>query len=141
MKWLYISGNVPSLKNGKEIARFGKPPNIHTRLVPSKRHKAYAKATGHAWKELAPEFRAMAEPLPKPLYVLMHFVRDSRRAWDFTNAVDTVQDLMVEYGWIEDDNVNEMFPLPANWKVAKAKAGVYISLLTPDLDYLGKLLD
>ena len=39
MNWLYIEGNVPSLKNSKQIVTIGR----HPRLLPSKTHQKYAK--------------------------------------------------------------------------------------------------
>ena len=148
-KWIYIPGNVPSLKNSKQITQLpvkgarscpvckkrpGRPM-----LIPSKIHKAYSEATHFHWKQNAVKFRDMAAPHIKPLYVLMYFIRDSRRKWVFTNAVDTVQDLMVENNWIEDDNTSEMFPVPYGYRVNKEKTGVYISVLQRDTPYMEKL--
>lgn len=142
MQWIFIPGNVPSLKNGKEIVQIpmkgAKPCPVckkrksSPRLVSSKRHKAYAKSTGYLYKAQANAFKALAaKATPSEcgrIYVALHFVRDSRRAWDFTNATDTVQDLMVEHGWVDDDNINVMVPVFAGCEVDKSKPGVYIGV-------------
>ena len=124
-KWLHIAGNVPSLKNGKQIVKAGKFP----RLIPSKLHQKYEKANARIYAAHAPVFRAMCADLPKPFYVLLYFTRDSRRRFDFTNATATVQDLIVKAGWVDDDNTHEMIPVYAGHHVNKAAAGVHISVL------------
>ena len=129
MNWHHIPSNVPSLKNGKEIAKI---PNgkggFFTKLVPSKRHKAYTKATGIVWKSVGREFRLQTMGVPKPFQIGFYFVRDSRRIFDYSNALDTCQDLMVEYNWIEDDCMNDIKPILCGYHVDKSKCGVYICL-------------
>jgi hypothetical protein len=45
------------------------------------------------------------------LFVEFKFTRDSKRLFDLINAAQIVQDLMVEYGWIEDDNYTQLIPV------------------------------
>ena len=137
-RWIYIPGNVPSLKNGKDIIQIAikgarpcpvcKKRKSRPMLTASKTHKAYTKSTSYLWKAQAAAFRGIAAKHEGRLSVCLYFVRDSRRIWDFTNATDTVQDLMVEHGWIEDDNVKFMAPFFSGYHVDKAEAGVYITV-------------
>lgn len=128
LKGIFIPGNVPSLKNNKKIIQIrpkGRPPI--PRLVPSDRHAAYAKAVANHFLYHKQAFRNAAKTLPKPLRIAFQFIRDSRRAFDYTNAMDTVQDLMVEHGWIPDDNCNEMIPVPVPYLYSKERPGVIIA--------------
>jgi len=79
----------------------------------------------------AHKFIEMLDGAPKPLLIGFYFVRDSNRAFDFVNPLQTVQDMMVSYGWIPDDNIKEMIPIPVQidgryYHVDKDGAGVYI---------------
>jgi len=140
-KWIFIPGNVPSLKNNKDIIQIpikgarACPVCKHRKgrpmLTASKRHKKYKKKTEWDWKSYRHEFHAMLTGYEKPFQVCIYFVRDSRRVFDFTNATDTVQDLMVEFGWLDDDNVTEMVPFFAGYRVNPARPGVYISVMKP----------
>jgi Holliday junction resolvase RusA-like endonuclease len=127
MNYLYISGNTPSLKNSKQIVKVGNMP----RLIPSKAHQKYAKASKKEWLDHAEQFKKMCESLHKPLHIGFYFVRDSRRKFDYDNAISTCLDLMVEHGWLEDDNADEVKPIPIDYEVDKERAGVYIKILEP----------
>lgn len=125
MNWLYIEGNVPSLKNSKQIVTIGR----HPRLLPSKTHQKYAKATKGQWEYEGRIFNDLTIDLPKPFTIAFYFVRDTKRKFDYDNAISTCLDLMVSTHWIEDDNMTEVIPIPVGYAVDKEKAGVYIGLL------------
>jgi len=125
--WFFIPGNTPSLKNSKRIVRMGKM----TKLIPSKRHEEYEKETEVFYSMLTEKFKRHTSNHTKPLSIAFYFVRDSRRKFDYTNAIDTVQDLIVKNGWIEDDNCTEMKPVISGYHVDKENAGVYM-LIIPD---------
>jgi hypothetical protein len=70
----------------------------------------------------------------KPLLVGFHFIRDSRRRYDFINALQLPLDLMHQYGWIDDDNVEEILPVPLKMNghfttLDKEHAGVLFKIL------------
>ena len=80
------------------------------------------------------KFRALCKGKSKPLELGIYFVRDTRRKFDFVNIVQTVQDIIVRAEWLEDDNMDEMVPLPVEiegkvYHVDKDHAGVYIIVL------------
>lgn len=127
MTYYFISGNVPSLKNSKQIVRVGNMP----RLIPSKRHSQYAKETKKQWIDLSRQFCNESFDYEKPLTVGFYFIRDSKRKFDYENAISTCQDLMVEHGWLIDDNMTEIIPIPIGFEVNKEKSGVYITILKP----------
>jgi hypothetical protein len=129
--WIGIPFNVPSLKNSKQIIQLkskkGPPRPI---LIPSKTHKKYAKNTGIIWKAELPWFKAMTLNQLLPLQVGFYFVRDTKRLFDYGNAIATCEDLMTEYGWIPDDNCDELLSVPCGHHVDKANAGVYIRVIS-----------
>lgn len=66
-----------------------------------------------------------------PYIIYFYFVRNSKRKFDWQNAVQGPLDLMVKYGWIEDDNCSIMVPSPIKlngtyYKVDTKNPGVYI---------------
>ena len=125
----FIPGSVPSSKNSKVwTGRF---------LVVSKATKKYIKATEAHWKGKAVLFKKKLAKKQKPYKIGFHFVRGSKHQYDFVNPVQTVQDLMVTYGWLEDDNVDIMLPFPLEYpekssqfsSYNKTEPGVYIEIL------------
>jgi hypothetical protein len=120
---VFIPGNVPSSKNSKQWTG--------TKLIWSKPAREYREATQWLWASEAQRFKEMIDPDCKPLIIGFYFVRDTNRIFDFVNPLQTVQDMMVSYGWIPDDNIKEMLPCPVYidgkyYSVDKEKPGVYI---------------
>lgn len=96
---LTITGNVPSQKNGKEIAmrRDG------TRFVRSNdRVKAWQKA---AVDELALQFIGL-KVTDYPIALSLVFYFDNKRRHDLDNAAAGVMDALVKAQILTDDNVN-----------------------------------
>lgn len=126
----FIPGSTPSSKNSKVwTGRF---------LVVSKAVKKYIKASEPAWKDQAVKFKKQLAKSSKPYKIGFHFVRGSKHKYDFVNPVQTVQDLMVTYGWLEDDNVEIMYPVPLEYpkdsgqfsSYDKNNPGVYIEIIS-----------
>jgi hypothetical protein len=137
---VWIPGNIPSLKNSKQIVsipimgskKCGACGHLKAspRLVPSKLHKTYEKASANWWKAATSEWLRHAEPLPRPLRIGFQFYRDSHRRFDYTNSLDTVQDLMVSNKWIEDDCAEVMLPIVIPYAYSKENPGVWILLFS-----------
>ena len=121
----FIPINVPSSKNSKRWT--GKI------LISSKIVMDYRSNTAGYWLQQKRNFINALKGKDKPYKIGFHFVRDSRRRYDFINPLQTAQDEMVKYGWIEDDNIFELIPFPYERNgsystVDKLKAGVYIKI-------------
>ena len=119
----FIPGNTASSKNSKQWT--GK------KLIWSKSASQYRTNTDIFWRAYASKFRKAIAGKQKPILLGIYFVRDSHRKFDFINPTQTVQDLMVRAGWIDDDNIEEMIPIPVKVKgafyhVDKNNPGVYI---------------
>ena len=131
---LFIPGNVPALKNNKIIASFGKrcplckKGKVNT-LVSSKRCKEWIKSSENFWDENREKFLEAIEDLEQPYRIGFQFIRNSRHKFDYTNALDTVQDSMVHRGWLEDDNSDILLPVLIPYEYDKENPGVYITVL------------
>ena len=69
-----------------------------------------------------------------PIKVGFHFVRNSRRPFDYINVLQVVMDLMVAHKLIEDDDMNHILPFPMErdgkyYTIDKENPGVYIKIL------------
>jgi len=118
---IFIPGEVPSSKNSKQWTG--------THLVSSKTTQTYIRNTAKDYEKYAESFIQATNSLPKPLKISFLFVRGSKRRFDYINPLQTVQDLMVKHGWIEDDNSNVLLPVLLLYQYKKNGAGVYISVL------------
>jgi hypothetical protein len=123
-KEIYIGGNVASSKNSKRWT--GKC------LIGSKTTMAYKKNTAKEYALLANTFRTMLKGKTPPYRVEFTFIRDSKRRFDYCNAIQIVADMMVEYGWIEDDSADIFLPVFAPYQYKKNDGGVIIRVLESD---------
>lgn len=139
-KVLWIPGQVPSLKNSKEIvtiktknsiccnaplirlsvgnflcAHCHKPTKHKTRplLIPSKSVEAYYKTSEayYASSDFKARYADWFDGCESPIYMGMYFVRKTANAWDFNNVSQIVQDLLVKHNHIVDDNVRYLIPV------------------------------
>jgi len=118
---IFIPFNVSSSKNSKQWT--GKY------LINSKATRAYIKSSKPFYVKERKKFLKLIKNLPKPYHVSFYFIRNSRRKFDYINPAQTVQDLMVKNGWIEDDDIFNLWPHFHGYEVDKEKAGVIIRVL------------
>lgn len=128
---IFIPGHVPSLKNSKKVFMIpikNMPGKKRPMLVPSDAHKRYVKATQAHWLSHRDAFTSETRGMQKPLIINFKFIMGTRRKFDYTSPLDTVQDLMVDNGWIPDDNADEILPVLIKYEYNKEDPGVWISL-------------
>jgi hypothetical protein len=118
---------TPSSKNSRQWTG--------RRFLPSKATTLWRKETQQWWEDNKAEFIDELVGLEKPYLIGMHFVRKSKHKFDFNNPCQTIQDEAVTYGYVEDDNTDEMIPIPLNinghWHTYdKVNPGVYIKVFT-----------
>ena len=120
---IFIKGNVASSKNGRR--------NFRKRSLPSIACEKYYKISKEEWEdaENKKKFLAMCKGKTAPYTVEFTFVRDSKRRFDYINPCQTVQDLMVKQGWIEDDNSAYLKPCFGDAQYDKVNPGVYIRVI------------
>jgi hypothetical protein len=90
----------------------------------------YRKATKDIYAEYTEEFKKELENHELPVKISFEFVRGSRHKFDYLNPAQTVQDDMVKYGWIEDDNAEFIIPAFEQYTYSKENPGVWIEILS-----------
>ena len=126
MNSFFILGNVPSSKNGKRWT--GKY------LIHSKTTMRYIKETKDDYLRLRKDFTEELKKHKPPYTISFKFIRNSKRKFDYVNPLQTVQDLMVKYHWIEDDNANFLLPVFETYEYNKVKPGVLITIKSNNND-------
>ena len=117
---IFIKGNVPSSKNGKRWT--GKY------LIHSKTTMRYIKESKKEYKNYTKIFKKYIKQFNPPYIINFKFIRKSRRKFDYVNPLQTVQDLMVKYEWLEDDNSDCLHPVFEKYEYDKEKPGVLITV-------------
>jgi hypothetical protein len=121
---IVIPYNTPSSKNSKIVTK-------HGAVIMSKLCYTWLKNTKSHWvnnKELFEKQLVGREP---PYHVVFGFVRDTRRKFDYINALQIVADTMVKYEWLIDDDCNNLIPYFLPHRVDKANCGCYIQVIDP----------
>lgn len=128
---IFISGNTPSSKNSKRIITITnkKTGKKTTRLINSEVTEKYIKTSKTDWILNKNNFKKMIKDKEKPYKIELYFIRDSKRRFDYINAAQIIFDLMQEYGYIEDDDSQNIIPVFKGFEVDKARAGVEIEVL------------
>lgn len=106
--YIYIPGNVPSLKNSKQL--FINKKTGKQFISSSDLCKRYVKETRSNWQVFKYKFLKMIEGKEKPYKIRFIFIRDKHKAFDYINAAQMPLDLMQEHGWIEDDDNRHIIP-------------------------------
>jgi len=122
---IFISGNVPSLKNSKRIIMRGHKPS----LISSKSVMRYKEEFGFQYIHHRNVFRELIKGKEKPYWIGFYFVRDTKSRFDYINIAQLPLDLMTKFGWLEDDDANNVIPVFLGYEVDKRNAGVRIEVL------------
>lgn len=95
----YLDGNIPAKKNRPRIFKRGKG----FVRIPSKAHEKWHQAAGYQLK-LQKQDCGVDLPIKKCEYIEVHLFYGTKAVKDNTNTVESVMDLMVDLGVLEDDN-------------------------------------
>ena len=134
---IFIPHNVPSLKNSKIATTHG--------VFHSKTCRRYLQKIGvKKYGKTVEDYRTRENLFRKsvgnyfdnreyPIAVGFHFVRDSRRKFDFHNAVQILADLLVAHGFIVDDDMDHFLPCPLYkdrmwYSIDKQNPGVWLEI-------------
>lgn len=125
---IYIKGNVASKKNSKRW--------IGKALIDSKAVDRYLKLYNYQWsdEQNIKKFKNLINDLPQPYNIGFYFIRDSLRAFDYNNISQLPQDLMVKYGWLEDDNCKILKPVYLGYEKDKDNAGIIIRVFKNEIE-------
>ena len=141
MRYIYIPHNVPSAKNSKvktekgifmskSVRKYLQKIGVKNYSVSKKKYENY-KTKPNLFAEAIAKMKDDLSNEKSPHVIAFHFIRDSKRKFDFHNAVQIVADLLVSHGVIPDDDMDNFIPeammVEGLWyKVDKEKAGVII---------------
>lgn len=114
----FIPCNVPSSKNGRI-----------SNSVPSKSTLMYMAMTKKYWIRHKDEFREALLGICRPYYIEFTFIKKTEVLYDYINAAQIVQDMMVKYGWIDEDNVYAIKPYFGDPIKNKDNPGLIIKIL------------
>ena len=141
---IFIPGNVPSSKNSRINTKHGS--------FASKTVKAYLNSLGiqsyssskkivkgyvnkpNLIENLREDFLKQTSGKQLPLEIGFHFVRDSRRKFDFHYIIQVVLDLLTAHDIIIDDNMDCVIPFALKieskfYSVNKEQSGVWIKII------------
>lgn len=140
---IFIPGEVPSSKNSKEIGflylKKGATSSIYYKkngvyrpvrlnLNSSKATKRYIKERDWEYVAKRKEFGELVKNHEAPYRICFKFFRKTKRKFDYINAAQIVQDMMVKHGWVEDDDCKNVRPYFLEYEVDKNNPGVLISI-------------
>lgn len=158
---IWLPKNVPSSKNNREIGYYFLNPadnsnwfikigeqfrKIRPTLRSSDRTEAYVKHIAPFLIENRRKFQELIKDLPKPYFIELHFVRDSRHKYDFINACQILADCFTGsywkndkqiplngIRWLEDDDCDNVYFLPPcsqpHYSLDKANPGVWLTVV------------
>ena len=117
---IFIKHNTPALKNSKVKTSRGifSSPTVkkYLRKLGIQSYSS-GKKTVIGYVTRPNKFEKLREQFEKsllskgfPILICFHFVRDSKRLFDFGNATEIIMDLLTAHDIIPDDNVSFVFP-------------------------------
>jgi len=92
--------NPKTKKNHQKIIR--NPKTKAPMIVQSEAYKQYERNAGWFLKKLS-------KPIDQPVQVKCLFYRDSARRCDLTNLLEAIDDILVHYGILADDNFSIIY--------------------------------
>lgn len=117
---IWIPYNTPALKNSKvktgrgifsspTVKKYLRKLGIQSYSSSKKIVKGYV-TRPNEFEKLREQFEKSLLNKGFPVLICFHFVRDSKRLFDFGNATEIVFDLLTAHDIIPDDNVSFIFP-------------------------------
>jgi hypothetical protein len=119
-KAIWLPRNVPSSKNNREIGYYFLKPTdtsnwfikigetfrkIRPTLRSSDRTEAYVKEIVDSLIANRRKFHELVKGFPKPYILQVHFVRDSKRSYDYINAYQILADCFSGHYWEKDKKI------------------------------------
>lgn len=128
LEW-FIPYQMPSKKNSQQL--FVNKATGRPGTTTSQRYKDYISVTKMYWQIFSREFRAVVErlELKYPLDIEFTFVRKTKQKFDYIGICQSAQDIMVDFGFIPDDNHSYIKPHFADAEVNKANPGTRIKII------------
>lgn len=142
---IWISGNVPSLKNSKVKTSQGifssktvkkYLANLGIQRYSSSRKEVigYKTRPNIFQEQIVPQIIELLKNKKPPFEIGFHFVRGTKHKFDFNNANQLIADLIVAHNVLEDDNMDHFIPFALKidgkfYNIDKENPGVYIKII------------
>jgi hypothetical protein len=142
IEMIFIPGNVPSSKNSRVATSKGV---FHSRTVSKYLRSIGVKSYSMRYRSVD-EYRQRAnvfrlsvgsyfDKIRYPAILGFHFVRNTRRQFDFHNVCQVICDLLVAHRYLMDDSMDYLIPVPrmvdGRWySIDKINPGVFLELLS-----------
>lgn len=85
------------------------------------------------------DFDFLREQLVSPVTILYFFYRSSKRKFDYSNVIESIQDLLVDIGLLSDDNADMLKSIPVGHEVDRQNPRAEIKIFNAGEDYTGYL--
>lgn len=131
LEW-FIPYQVPSKKNSQQLyIRKLNNGSQAPATTTSQRYKDYISATKNYWEVFGREFRNSVEKLKilPPYQIHFTFIRSTKQKVDYVGPLESCQDIMQDFKWIENDDAYTMKPHLGDIEVDKSTPGVKIKIL------------
>lgn len=148
--FIFIPGDVPSLKNSKQLFKNKKTGKNF--ITSSDACKLYIEETRMYWDMFRLRFKEMIRNKPYPLTIQLIFIRSEKRSFDYGNISQIIWDCMtgsiyykktknkelnkaitkrrLEFAWIDDDDCDHLIPnFSAGYGYDPKLPGVIIKVL------------
>lgn len=142
--FIFIPGNIPSLKNSKimtskglfsskTVKKFLRSHGIQSYSSKDKIVKGYVK-TPDTFRPYTVALKKLLNNYQPPYILAFYFARKSKTKFDFGNGVELLSDLFTAYDVWKDDNCDYFLPVPwiidgSCYKVDAKNPGVYIKVV------------
>ncbi len=127
---IFIPYEVMSSKNSrviKYVRKKGQKKKVPT-LDYSEQYKEYMILTKTYWKKWRSQFLELIDTLSAPYRIGFFFHRCTKGRFDYPNMMQGLMDQMIEHGWLPDDNMDIIMPIPDGYLVDKEIQGVIIQV-------------
>jgi len=131
LEW-FIPYQVPSKKNCQQLfITRSKQGKMIPSTTTSQRYKDYITATKMYWEVFGKEFRNSVERLKicPPYEIEFTFIRSTKQKVDYVGPLESCQDIMQDFGWIENDDAYTLKPHLGDLEVDKENPGVRIKII------------
>ena len=130
LEW-FIPYQIPSKKNSQQLYIKKVGAKMIPAVTTSQRYKDYVTATKMYWEVFGKEFRNSVERLKicPPYQIEFTFIRSTRQKVDYVGPLESCQDIMQDFGWLENDDAYTMKPHLGDLEVDKENPGVRIKII------------
>lgn len=131
IEW-FIPYQIPSKKTSQQLyIKRTKDGRQIPATTTSKRYKDYITVTRRYWEVFGLEFNRTLSKLAvlPPYKIEFTFTRSTQQVVDYVGPLESVQDIMQEFGWLKNDDYKNLKPILGDMEVNKSKPGVKIKLI------------